>query len=160
MTKKPFYVHCKDCQHEWAAAFLPIPLNVMAKLLKCQCPMCGSKRVLLGEVPKPTEEGQAHAWLDNGDTGISSKTIWGALMKSSFDYEDVPHDPADFGRCYRLLKVMPEWRARLPEVAALHPEWKPFVDAWDELTTLYEAELPNGTAPKLYQRMQELRGDR
>lgn len=68
-------------------------------------------------------------------------------------------DPADFGRCYRLLKIMPSWRPRLPEVAALFPKWTGLVSAWDELTALYEEELPRRRCPKLYVRMQELRGE-
>jgi hypothetical protein len=68
----------------------------------------------------------------------------------------VPRDPADFGRCYRLLKVMPSWRDRLSEVSAQFPAWKSLVDTWDELTALYEEESPKQYLPKLYRRMQEL----
>jgi len=100
-------------------------------------------------------------WLQGKDTGISSKTIF-AVMTGTVDMGPfsggIPYDPSDFGRCYRLLQHFPQWRARLPEVARRHPEWGPMVEAWDELTALYEQEAPNhrGTAPKLYERMQEL----
>lgn len=100
-------------------------------------------------------------WLLSGDTGISSKTICAVMTGSkkadSFG-PDVPHDPSDFGRCYRLLQNFPEWRARLPEVAAAYPIWGPMVAAWDELTALYEQEKQNksGMAPKLYERMRTL----
>jgi hypothetical protein len=80
-------------------------------------------------------------WLLSGDIGVSSKTILsvmtGSKMISTFG-PDIPYDNGDFGRCYRLLQAFPEWRARLPEVAAQYPEWGPMVDAWDELTRLYE----------------------
>ena len=118
--------------------------------------MCGARKVLIGAIPKPTEEGDAIAWLSNGDTGISSKTIWSALTGNLIERTGIPHDPSDFGRCYRLLKVMPAWRARLHEVAAKFPEWEKLIDAWDELTALYEEELPTGRAPRLYSRMKEL----
>jgi hypothetical protein len=100
----------------------------------------------------------------DGIRGILATGVWAVMMGQTttrirHEY-DVPHDPADFGRCYRLLKVMPSWRARLPEVAARFPEWRGFVDAWDELTALYEEALPAGPAPKLYARMQELRHPR
>ena len=161
-AKEPFLVHCGECSHEWAIAFLPMPVDTFAKLAKARCPMCGSKKVFIGAVPKPTTEGDPIAWLANGDTGISSKTIWGVMMgrdAGGYEYRgnNIPYDPADFGRCYRLLKVMPSWGARLPEVAMRFPEWKPLVGAWDELTALYEEELPTGKCPRLYQRMQELR---
>jgi hypothetical protein len=84
---------------------------------------------------------------------------------SPHGHMDIPYDPDDFGRCYRLLKVMPSWRERLAEVAAVCPQWAPFVEAWGELTALYEDELENGPvtkgvrmAPRLYARMRELRG--
>lgn len=158
--KQPFIVHCGKCEHEWAIGFLPMTAEAFGKLTHSRCPSCGGKDVLCGEQPKPTTEGDPIAWLTNGDTGTSSMTIWHVLMKRTMAIDrwpDVPHDPADFGRCHRLLNVMPSWRARLPEVAETHPKWKPLVEAWDELTALYEAELPSGTCPKLYQRMQELR---
>lgn len=157
--KEPFYVHCEKCSHEWAVAFLPLPVNVFSKLAKALCPMCGSKKVNVGSKPKPTDEGDARAWIKNGDTGVSSETIWSALTGWPVRRHGIPYDPSDFGRCYRLLKIMPGWRERLPEVALKHPDWKPFVDVWDELTALYEEEVPHhkGRAPKLYRRMQDLR---
>lgn len=97
-------------------------------------------------------------WLLGGDTGISSKTICAVITGSKMKDPDVPHDPADFGRCYRLLALFPEWRTRLHEVSEQFPIWGPLVEAWDELTVLYEEETKNksGMAPKLYDRMQEL----
>ncbi len=160
--KQPFYVHCGKCSHEWALAFLPMDLGLFVKMGKSpRCPMCGSKNVRVGQYPKPTAEGDPIAWLTNGDTGNSSKAIWGVMMGRDVSggragWTTTPADPQDFGRCYRLLKVMPSWRARMPEVAACYPEWKPLVDAWDDLTALYEEELPAGRCPKLYDRMQAL----
>ena len=165
MTREPFIVHCDRCAHEWAAAYLPMELAKVVRILKrATCPACGAlgRHIFFGPVPKPTPHGDAEAWLTNGDTGISSETIWYMLTgrgRPPAQRFDVPHDPADFGRCYRLLRVMPAWRARLPEVAAAFPAWSPLVEAWDELTALYEQELPTRTAPKLYRRMQELIGE-
>lgn len=158
--KEPFIVHCGDCSHEWAAAYLPMPINLFAKLGNARCPMCGSKKALVGQLPKATPIGDALAWITSGDTGISSETIWSVMMgrpARRHSYDNTPADPSDFRRCYRLLKVMPAWRARLPEVATEFPKWGPLVDAWDELTALYEEEAPLKLAPKLYARMQELR---
>ena len=163
--REPFIVHCGKCGHEWAPCFVPVPIDVFTTIAKRPCPACGSRKVFGGPVPRETAPGDAKAWLSNGDTGISSLTIWSVMMRRTPPghphwYPEVPHDPDDFGRCYRLLKVMPAWRPRLGEVAARHPRWKPLVDVWDELSTLYEQELPTGTAPRLYARMQALlRGD-
>lgn len=106
-------------------------------------------------------------WIGDGDTGTSSLTIWAVLMKrvspdGNFYY---PLDPDDFGRCYRLLKIMPEWRNRLGEVAEAYPPFAPFVREWDRISALYEHELEHGPvskrgyrmAPQTYALMQELR---
>ena len=92
-------------------------------------------------------------WIVNGEVGTSSKAIWavmmGAVIKndSSWWNYDIPHDPDDFSRCWKLLVLFPEWRRRLPEVAEMFPKWIPFVEEWDKLTTMYEKNLtdnPNG----------------
>lgn len=106
-------------------------------------------------------------WLRSWDAGTSALTIYNVLrggvnvLRDGVGFgshgPDIPYDPADFGRCYRLLEVAPpSWRESLRRVAERHPAWQPFVDAWDELTALYEAEAPTGYAPGLYKRMQEL----
>ncbi len=78
-------------------------------------------------------------WIDGGDTGASSKTIWHILTKlpGKVHRYDVPHDADDFGRCARLLEHIPEWRARLVEMADRCSEWKAIVYNWDELVDLY-----------------------
>jgi hypothetical protein len=106
-------------------------------------------------IPKtPTE------WAAGRDTGASSLTIYSLIREKPCpgDRHDVPHDPADFGRCYRLLKLFPSFRNGLCLVAQTFPDWKPFVDSWDELTQLYELELPTGKCPKLYERIKSLGG--
>jgi hypothetical protein len=109
-------------------------------------------------------------WLKGTDTGVSSMTIVSVLSEKHALLADgrlrhggdVPHDPSDFGRCYRLLQLFPEWKARLGEVAAKYPKWKPLVEAWDQLEALWLEESPTNNCPKLYERMQALRkeGDR
>ena len=93
-------------------------------------------------------------WIVNGEVGTSSNTIWavmmGAVMENNKDAwwrYDVPHDPDDFSRCWKLLMLFPEWRKRLSEVASIFPKWIPFVKEWDKLTRMYEQNLadnPNG----------------
>jgi len=101
---------------------------------------------------------RAWRWLRSGDTGISSETIWSVMMGEPPPRYggSIPYDPADFGRCHRLLTLFPEWRARLPEVEAHDPMWGPLVREWDALTALYLEELPTGEGRKLWARMQEL----
>jgi hypothetical protein len=95
------------------------------------------------------------------DSGKSSKTIASVLVPGlkvaiAEDGPGLPRDPDDFGRCHRLLALIPNGVERLSEVAAAHPEWSRLVAAWPELASLYEEELPSGRAPKLYARIKEL----
>ena len=111
-----------------------------------------------------SSEDNEFAWLNGTDTGTSSKTIFRILSKehgskvpnSTFFNPDIPHDPADFGRCYRLLKLFPAWRNRLVEVSSVYPAWTPLVTAWDKLEALYEDESPSGSCPRLYSKMLEI----
>ena len=100
-------------------------------------------------------------WIVGDDTGISSRAIWTHMMGLPKVPEwagNWPLDPSDFGRCYRLLGLMPAWRPRMGEMASYSKQWAALVAVWDELTALYEEEVPNhrGSAPKLYDRMHEL----
>lgn len=108
---------------------------------------------------------RALAWASQGETGVSSLTIF-AVMTGTEDAPDIgrikrnfrystPLDPADFRRCYLLLKLIPEWKPRLPEIAKKFPKWEKLVQQWDELTQLYEEERENGRCPKLYAEMQK-----
>lgn len=63
-------------------------------------------------------------WIVSNDTGVSSKTIWSVIMGVEPDYADVPADEADYGRCIRLLQLIPQWQSRLNEVVDKYPEWK------------------------------------
>jgi hypothetical protein len=157
--REPIYVHCAKCGHEWSVGFFPIAAADFGKLNVKRCVLCKKGPVLMGLKPRETPDGDVEAWIANGDTGTSSLTIWAVMMgrRSPHGRFDAPHDPSDFGRCYRLLNVMPSWRARLGEVAARCKAFAPLVPHWDELTALYEEELPSGSAPKLYKRIKELR---
>lgn len=81
-----------------------------------------------------------HEWIATGEVGISSKTIWAALMGVPFTRKtqfDTPSDTDDFQRCFKLLHDVPGFRERLPEVGAWFPKWKPFCEHWAELETLW-----------------------
>lgn len=112
---------------------------------------------------------RANIWITGDDTGISSKVIWAVMMGVPVTNKSTPSDPSDFGRCYRLLKLIPEWENRLEELKKINYEyyslndntkheklWSKFVDNYKEMCKLYEEEFPTGTAPKLYKFMREI----
>lgn len=101
-------------------------------------------------------------WVIGGDTGLSSLTIWGVMMGAKVSTKNLwrvqpPFDAADFGRCHRLLKLMPEWRERLHEVSDQLPEWKPYVDAWGKLTDLFVKAARTGNYGPLFDRLDRLK---
>lgn len=79
------------------------------------CPSC-EKPIICHN--KPVEQ-RALFWALSGDTGSSSEAIaahmTGAYGNARFGYMP-PSDGSDRGRCIRLLELMPEWIARLPEM--------------------------------------------
>lgn len=111
------------------------------------------------ESPTLKLERDEHEWERGLFVGTSSATIFHAMLgrwpmgMSPGAY--TPSDPSDFGRCHRLLKIKPEWRARLVEVSAKHPKWKPLVEHWDELEGMFE-RAESG----MYDRMKLLMGER
>lgn len=71
--------------------------------------------------------------------GMSSETIISVMTEHRSDGA-VPYDVYDFGRCHNLLKAIPSYRDRLPEVAKAHPRWTALVRDWDKLTEYYLAK--------------------
>jgi len=105
-------------------------------------------------------------WIRTGERGSSSETIFEVMAEHALQSEDrqgfTPRDPADFRRCYQLLEVIPEWKADLQKVANCYLEWQPLVDNWPELERLYliESASPDRRAPKLYQLLARLNGEK
>lgn len=158
-------VHCSRCGTEYFLGSMPMPVMEMsAKLSAAKCKNCKGTAMLMGQCPRASTD--IESWYTNGDTGTSSLVIAHVLHRPNKLFtngtlkEDVPRDPADFGRCVRLLDLMPQWRALLPAVADVSPAWRAMVQHWSELEALYREEAPLGTAPKLYERLAKLRGEK
>ena len=100
-------------------------------------------------------------WLCCGDVGESSKAI--AFVMCGLSPETIlknhwapyPCDSGDFGRCYELLEIFPEWKENIKKMGCLGEIWKRIASAWDELETLYEQDNHH----KLYERLQQLQPD-
>jgi hypothetical protein len=97
-------------------------------------------------------------WLTGDDTGCSSMTIWTTYIGLPNQDPNIPYDPSDFGRCYRLLQLIPEQErdGLLKRVATEYPIWKPLVREWKMMEKLWEEESPDRCAPKLYELMEKL----
>lgn len=114
---------------------------------------------------------RACRWIVSGDTGISSKAIW-AVMMGVHDAlpnhsRSTPSDASDFGRCYRLLKLIPEWEDSLRKMKAIDFDctingvrydkmWSRFVDNYFKMKRMYLREHVTGSAPELYKFMRSI----
>ena len=96
-------------------------------------------------------------WLASDDVGMSSKYMASVLAPTPWQQEfRYPHDPDDFGRCYRLLRAVPELRANSMRLAQCPAPWPQLHAEWLKLEALYEQELPANRAPKLYDEMKRI----
>lgn len=86
-----------------------------------------------------------HEWMVTHNTGVSSKTMWGALLGISIEksavrlyHYDVPYDADDFSRCYDLVKFCEVDKEKdFPLIISSFLFFAPIIRRWDELETKY-----------------------
>lgn len=106
---------------------------------------------------------RAQEWLRGMDTGLSSEAVF-HYMTLGIKGGSTPSDSSDLGRCLRLLERFPEWRDRLPEMAAVSEDWALLMPHWAEIEASFIEEaggsLPparfNFSAPKTFEMMQDI----
>lgn len=111
-----------------------------------------------------TEMHRANLWIARGSVGLSSKRIWTHMTGTitSGNTSDYPYDPDDLNRCLLLLEAVPEWKARMGEMAAHGAVWAALAARWDEITQSFLDEVglnwsKADTAKKTYDLMQQVR---
>lgn len=161
---------CSDCDHPFTAN---TPSDCATEVYNAfvntlTCPRCNSNRLLLGINLKPEENralkdsGDANKralnWKTNGETGLSSLTIYNHFMGISGKEAHHPHDVDDLRRCMYLLEHVPEWLPRMPEMKGASPEWDGLATHWAELAELYwqESAGTTGRLPRTYQLLESL----
>jgi len=100
------------------------------------------------------------AWINGGDTGMSSKFLCSIALGNAIGQVSYPHDPSDFGRCYRFLGLLTRQESDevLIKAGRLSDKWASVVANWYQLTALYNEECRGEAwkAPKLYALMKEI----
>lgn len=92
-------------------------------------------------------------WIAIYDTGISSETMWSALMEVKRKANlNIPRDNSDFRRCYDMVEYGQVTLDELQVVKKQYPWFSPIVDNWKELSLLFEEELDE----RLYMRIRQL----
>ena len=100
-------------------------------------------------------------WIGCHTVGISSRTMWCAIMGVKCYKADVPYDADDFSRCYDLYKFCELTPDDLQKVANRYPYWRPIIDQWDELCEMYVAKNYGGVNERLnamFDEIMELKG--
>lgn len=117
--------------------------------------------------PKATTksiEARALEWMLSDDTGASSITLCAQMLGVKIKRRSYPLDPADLGRCLRLLEIIPEWKSRITEMSDVSPSWAGLVSCWDDIAQLMADEVgldwSNGrSAPKTYDAIKRAQAD-
>lgn len=105
-----------------------------------------------------TIDRRALEWAISNDTGLSSEAICAHMLGLETEYARYPSDPADLGRCLRLLELIPEWKPRIKEMASYGPGWAGQIEVWDELNNTMANEVgidwsKGKKAPETYKAM-------
>jgi len=96
-------------------------------------------------------------WMTSQDTGVSSETMVAIALGAEKGRFDAPHDPSDFGRCYRLVQKVPAIYGAFDRIGELVPAFAGILREWEELCRIYERDLPTGISNELYERIKQLR---
>lgn len=95
------------------------------------------------EITGDTIEKRALRWALGNDTGVSSETMAQFMLGiEARQWKSPPSDAADRGRCIRLLKLIPEWLPRLPELAAAGPGEPHTVNGSTEHDDRWSVQIP------------------
>ena len=85
---------------------------------------------------------KALKWIAGENVGSSSLAIWshmvGVTPRRGWAN---PWYPDDLSRCLRLLRAVPAWRRRLPEMARRSKEWRALTERWAEIEKSMEDEV-------------------
>jgi hypothetical protein len=97
-------------------------------------------------------------WLLSNDTGLSSLALCACFLNlpiplDRYGFGKYPHDPDDFGRCERFLKILTkkEKEYALKKAAGISPEWGRLVENWVALEVIDNGHI-------LYDEMKRLIG--
>ena len=80
-------------------------------------------------------------WLANGRTGISSKSLAFEFLGVEYKRRHPPLDPADLGRCLRLIESIPETRSCVDTLATKNPHWAKAAKVWDVIADSMAEEV-------------------
>lgn len=94
---------------------------------------------------------RADEWAVNGELSYSSVVLFNYFTNNtdirglkSNHVHSFPNEPADYDKCYLLLKLIPEWRERILEVKEISSYWKEYAINWEKIEKLYLNAVSDG----------------
>ncbi len=131
---------CLNCGGEFALNY-PISIKEMTEKIEAFNNLHKNCKKTWEE-PKVDKNKSVHDramwWFEVSERGLSSMTMWNCFMGNKGFSIHHPSDPSDFGRCWKLLETVPEWKKELYKLKSLSPIWSNLVDNWDKLNEYYE----------------------
>lgn len=148
-------LRCKSCRTIFDGAMTVGPVAVAVAALKAlRCPSCGSKQVLLGQNRTAAEDdryrkvpidgsldARVEDWRTTGERGLSAQSILVHMTGGDLgDGWQHPHGASDLHRCMLLLRRIPEWASRMPEMSRRSECWKALIGSWPQLLAAFHDE--------------------
>lgn len=106
-----------------------------------------------------TETENARWWMENGEHGTSSKTMFNVLSDDLYienRHQSHPSDPDDFRRCYKLLQEVPQFRLKLGRMSQKTKVWGNLIENWDALEGMLIEQMETKEANGMYEFMKKL----
>lgn len=94
---------------------------------------------------------RAMEWIANGEVGISSKTMWSALMGVPYDQADFPYDADDFRRCWLFAQTAELLPVDFEVICQVYPWWRNIYEIWHEM----DVALANKDGHRIYELINE-----
>lgn len=150
---------CLNCGGEYQLVY-PIGIPDMNRKIKAFNELHADCKKTWQEPTMPLTEDikkRMAFWLMKGERGLSSEVIFENMCDFKFKgAKHHPHDPDDFSRCYKLLELIPEWKAELHKLKTISPVWEKLVDNWDVLTQQYKELVETKKDNGMYEFMKTL----
>jgi hypothetical protein len=148
---------CLNCGGTQTLTF-PMAVDMFAAMAKAFEKMhknCDPTWKQLESNPEWSMDDRARFWFEHGERGASSESIF-HWMTSRIKVHNHPLDPDDFKRCYGLLRMVPEFRQRIMEMAFVSDEWKRLAENWEKLTEMFIKARETNDGKEMYEYMQKL----
>jgi len=153
---------CFNCGNSYEIS-LPVPVKRFTAITKAfnvlhaDCPKTWIEPV--NDANGKSEEENIRWWMEFGEHGLSSKTMFNILsddLRIQNRTPGTPSDPDDFRRCYLLLEAVPSFRLKLDRLKPINKTWSNLVVNWDKLTEMLQEQLKTKQPNGMYEFMKSL----